>query len=156
MKCLKITIPYTPKAKASVRTGKYGHYNPSQKGMKLTTDYVKNNLPEQTEPLKGPLLVIVHYKIPAPLGLSGKRRKLQRYLPHLKKPDGDNLEKFLNDALSGVIWADDAQIVWLLRSKSLTDEKIGCTEIFVRELGHTEPNYEQIIDDIKQHISLGD
>lgn len=156
MKCLKIRIPYTPKAKASVRTGKYGHYNPSQKGMKLTTDYVKSQLTEMSPLFKGPLLVVVHYKIPAPLGLSGKRRRLQKYLPHLKKPDGDNLEKFLNDALSGVVWADDAQIVWLLRSKSLTDEKIGCTEIFIRELENASPNYEQIINDIKENINLGD
>jgi hypothetical protein len=55
-----------------------------------------------------------------------------------------------------VIWADDAQIVWLLRSKSLTDEKIGCTEIFVRELENTIPDYEQIITDIKENIYLGD
>lgn len=156
MKCLKITIPFTPKAKASIRTGKYGHYNPSQKGMKLTTNYVRSLVPPETPLLKGPLLIIAHYKIPSPLGLSTKRRKAQNYLPHLKKPDGDNLEKFLNDALSGVVWVDDAQIVWLLRSKTLTDEKIGCTELFIRELGNTVPDYEQIINDIKEHIHLGD
>ena len=29
----------------------------------------------------------------------------------LNRPDGDNLEKLVWDALTGIVWADDSQIV---------------------------------------------
>lgn len=157
MSTCKITIPYTPKPKSSVRIGKYGSYNPSSKGMLKTRQYVKEMLKELEFPMmKGPLLVIVHYRIPAPLSLPGKRRRLQNCLPHVKKPDGDNLEKFLNDALNGIIWDDDARIAWLLRSKSLSDAKEGETVVFVRELDNTAPDYELIVSDILEHIKIGE
>lgn len=75
-------------------------------------------------------------------------------MPHIKKPDGDNLEKFLNDALNGILWSDDSRIAWLLRSKSLTDAKVGKTVIFVRELDNTYPDYQLIINDIIENIPI--
>jgi len=155
MSTFKITIPFTPKAKGSVRTGKYGHYNPSCRGMSQTREYVKKQLSEKNLPLMtGPLLAIVHYKIPVPLSLPGRKRRQQNYLPHVKKPDGDNLEKFLNDSLNGVVWDDDARIAWLVRSKSKTDAKEGETVVFVREIDDSVPDYELIISDICEHIKL--
>lgn len=104
--------------------------------------------------MSGPMLVIVHYRIPVPLSLPNRLRVLQHKFPHTKRPDGDNLEKFLNDALTGVIWSDDAQIAWLVRSKSLTDEKHGETIIYVRQLEEEVPNYELILSDIKENIKI--
>ena len=158
MSTFKVTIPYTPKAKASVRLSKYGTYNPSNRGMLRTREFVRKQL--EKNPLhhlfNGPVLAIVHYRIPAPTSLSAKKRGLQNLLPHTKKPDGDNLEKFLNDSLNGIVWTDDARIAWLLRSKSITNAKEGETIIFVRELANTQPNYDAILADITEHISLGD
>lgn len=155
MSTYKITIPYTPKPKASIRLGKQSYYNPSARGMLQTREYVKNILKNKTYPLlSGPLLVIVHYRLPAPLSLSAKKRAQQNFLPHVKKPDGDNLEKFLNDALNGIIWTDDSNIAWLVRSKSITANKTGSTTIFVREIPFGEPDYSAIIDDIREHICI--
>lgn len=100
--------------------------------------------------------MIVHYRIPSPKTLPQKKRKAQHLLPHIKKPDGDNLEKFLNDALNGLVWSDDSHITWLVRSKSITDAKEGETVIYVRELEDAQPNYELIISDIMEHIKLGE
>lgn len=75
-------------------------------------------------------------------------------LPHTKKPDGDNLEKFLNDALNGIVWSDDSNIAWLLRSKSLCDAKEGETIIYVKELANEAPDYERIVSDILENIKI--
>lgn len=152
----KITIPITPKAKASVRMGLHGSYNPSARGMEDLRKYVKSQLPDATFPLfRGPLLVIVHFRVPVPRSVPPRRRNPQHMRPHTKRPDGDNLEKFLNDALNGVLWFDDSRIVWLLRSKTNTAAKVGETTIFVRELSDTPPDYAQILEDIKQNIQIG-
>lgn len=126
--------------------------------MALTTENVKQALKDHPieTPLNGPLLVIAHYRIPAPLGLPQRKRLLQHNFPHTKKPDGDNLEKFLNDALNGVVWNDDARIAWLLRSKSITSEKVGETILVVKELSDGKPDYETILDTIKEHIRFDD
>ncbi len=137
--------------------GKGKSYNPSAKGMLRTREYVRDCLSEYELPLMtGPLLVIAHYKFPAPNSQPERIRKRLHLHPHAKRPDGDNLEKFLNDALKGIIWDDDAKISWLLRTKSLTTDKEGSTTIFVRELEPTEPDYPLIITDILENIELKD
>jgi Holliday junction resolvase RusA-like endonuclease len=124
--------------------------------MARTKDYVKKHLEQHPLPklLSGPLLVIAHYKIPAPKALPERKRLPQHTLPHAKKPDGDNLEKFLNDALNGVVWSDDSKIAWLLRSKSLTKAREGETVLFVRELDSEAPDYDAILTDICNNLHL--
>lgn len=155
MSTYKLRIPFTPKAKGSWRLGKYGQYNPSARGMNKTREFVKQALQGRSLPLmKGPLLVIVHYRIPAPSTITYKKRCLYHCLPHAKRPDGDNLEKFLNDALNGVLWDDDSRIAWLVRSKSMVNSKEGETVIFVRQLENNLPDYDLILSDIVDNIKL--
>ena len=155
MSTYKITIPYTPKEKGSWRLGRHGTYNPSCKGMLKTKLFVKKHLEKNNLPLlTGPLLVIAHYRIPAPKALSARKRALQNLFPHIKKPDGDNLEKFLNDALNGVLWDDDARITWLLRSKTLCNLNEGQTIIFVKELEQSVPDYDALLNTIAEHIRI--
>jgi Holliday junction resolvase RusA-like endonuclease len=123
--------------------------------MLQTREFVKSFLKDKTFPLlSGPLFVIVHYRIPAPSTITYKKRLLQNKLPHIKKPDGDNLEKFLNDALNGIVWTDDSNIAWILRSKSITASKTGSTTIFIRQLPSHEQDYQTIINDIQDHIDV--
>lgn len=122
--------------------------------MKNLKEYVKSCLPLTEGPMmSGPLLVIVHFRLPPAKNIRFKRRKQLHCQPHTTKPDGDNLEKFLNDALTGVLWNDDAQICWLLRSKSYTQEMEGSTIIFVRELSNMT-NYDDILQDIREHLTI--
>lgn len=81
-------------------------------------------------------------------------RKAQHLRPHIKKPDGDNLEKFLNDALNGVVWSDDSRIAYLVRTKTITDAKVGETIVFVRELKDEAPDYALILSDIQEHLPI--
>lgn len=151
----KLVIPHTPKPKESVRIGRYRTYNPSAKGMMRSREYVRSFLTDYALPLmSGPLLVITHYRIPAALSSPERKRRPQHLVPHAKRPDGDNLEKFLNDALKGVIWDDDARISWLLRSKSVTKAREGETVLFVRELENSKPNYPLLLCDLLEHIRI--
>lgn len=67
-----------------------------------------------------------------------------------KRPDGDNLDKFLFDALTGVVWRDDSQVAWLLRSKSYTREEEGATILFVKEMAPGAPNYDEILATMRE------
>lgn len=60
-------------------------------------------------PLQGPLRVDVTFVFPRTKGEIWKRRPMPR-IPHAKKPDRDNCDKAVLDALSGLIWADDCQV----------------------------------------------
>jgi|ERR1700690_339401 len=153
MSSFKITIPYTPKPKCSVRLSRRskGWYNPDSRGMLTTREYVTTH-GNIEKPLRGPLLVVVHFRLPIPVSFKGPRRRRLHLLPHAKRPDGDNLEKFLNDSLSGVAWEDDAQISWLLRSKSITASKIGSTTIFAKEIHAGKVDYKEIMLDLLENI----
>lgn len=151
----KVVIPLTPKPKASIQMSRGRAYNPSSRGMKLVTSYVRKKFSGKPMPLlKGPLLVIVHFVLPAPLSLPQRKREAQNFLPHIKRPDGDNLEKFLNDSLTGVVWDDDSRVVWLLRSKTITSDKQGYSIFYAQELENGEPNYNEILLAIREHIYI--
>jgi Holliday junction resolvase RusA-like endonuclease len=60
-------------------------------------------------PLTTPLRVDVTCVFPRPSNVVWKSKPMTR-LPHAKKPDRDNLEKSIFDALNNIIWRDDAQI----------------------------------------------
>ncbi len=53
-----------------------------------------------------------------------------------------------------MVWKDDAQIAWILRSKSWVNEDEGSTTFFVRELATDRIDYEMILSDINQHINV--
>ena len=155
MSSCRIVIPITPKAKASVRMARGRHYNPSAKGMNQVTNYIKKQFQGEKVPLlKGPLLVVVHFVLPAPLSVSKTRREQLNCRPMQKKPDGDNLEKFLNDALTGYVWDDDARVVWMLRSKTITIEKEGYTVFYAEEIPDAAPDYLKMLKTIEEQIYI--
>ncbi len=63
-------------------------------------------------PLSGPIDITVIYHMPIPSSTS-KVRKLQMangIIHHIKRPDVDNLNKFLFDCLKGIVFEDDSQV----------------------------------------------
>lgn len=56
---------------------------------------------------------------------SGKNKeslkKLAIYEKHIKKPDVDNLVKFIFDCMTGIVWKDDSQVVWCDAVKKYCD-----------------------------------
>ena len=63
----------------------------------------------QGPPLEGPLQVSAVFVLPRPSRLRWKTRPMPRQW-HTGKPDRDNLEKALYDALNGCLWRDDSQV----------------------------------------------
>jgi Holliday junction resolvase RusA-like endonuclease len=63
------------------------------------------------------IYVSIWFHMPRP-----KRLRLRPNIPHIKRPDVDNLAKAILDALTGVLWRDDAQICRLHIDKRYTDD----------------------------------
>lgn len=85
------------------------------------------------EPLKTPIAVFIHATFPVPLSYSKKRRSdcLANYERHIKRPDADNIAKAITDAMNGVVYEDDSQIVILHVVKLYGTD--GMVEVFVQE-----------------------
>lgn len=67
-------------------------------------------------PLRGPLRVMLHFAMPIPASWSKKKREGAKW--HTSRPDLDNLAKLVKDALNGIAWIDDAQVIALTCTKS--------------------------------------
>ncbi|WP_019646178.1 RusA family crossover junction endodeoxyribonuclease [Novispirillum itersonii] len=61
----------------------------------------------------GPVRTDMVFVLPVPASWPKRRQALARNGAELpaKKPDLDNLEKLVLDALNGIVWRDDAQVV---------------------------------------------
>jgi Holliday junction resolvase RusA-like endonuclease len=64
-------------------------------------------------PVDGPLFIELWFGMPIPKSISNKRRLLMlaNKIFHTKKPDKDNLEKFVADVGNNFLWLDDSQLV---------------------------------------------
>lgn len=93
------------------------------------------------EPLSAPLEVDVTFFMPIPKGTSGikKRQMLNNVCFHMKRPDIDNLQKFLFDCLKEIVLQDDSQIVEL-RARKIYSDKPG-TSVRIIPKGSTQENY---------------
>lgn len=109
MKHYSFTIDITPMAAPRPRFSKFGVYN-----NQAYTDYkavikaaaIKAGI----TPAVGVISVNVRFYMPMAKSLSKRKRALLNTKHHTKKPDIDNLQKGLFDALNGVAFVDDAQI----------------------------------------------
>jgi Holliday junction resolvase RusA-like endonuclease len=64
------------------------------------------------EPIDGPVAVALLFLLPRPGRLRWKKRVMPR-APHASKPDIENLAKAVLDALTCILWRDDAQVCQL-------------------------------------------
>lgn len=80
------------------------------------------------DPIKTPLAVDLIFFMPIPKSTSGikKRQMGNGIIAHTKKPDIDNLQKFILDCLNKLAFEDDSQIVEI-RAKKIYSSKPGTT-----------------------------
>ena len=87
--------------------------------------------------LDGALLVRVNVYVPIPLAISKSKPKLAMAITGemrpITRPDVDNYIKGGLDALNGIAWRDDSQVVQLTVSKYYSDRPR--LELFAEELG---------------------
>lgn len=113
MKEIKFIVPDIPVAKGRPRVTRNGTYTPRK-----TKDYeklVQYSFRSQYkgQALQGALKIRIDFYMYIPKNTSKKRRKLKndkQILP-TKRPDFDNLTKSITDALNGLAFEDDNQIV---------------------------------------------
>ena len=86
--------------------------------------------------LEGPLLVVMRFHLARPQGHWGKRGLLPSAppFPH-RKPDVLKLGRSTEDALTGIVWRDDAQIVEERLYKVYAESGWTGVEIEVEEIG---------------------
>jgi Holliday junction resolvase RusA-like endonuclease len=115
-----ITVPGKPQGKGrarafvSPRTGQVGHYTP-----KNTVEYENQIRAAATvamggrQPLAGPVEMVMRavMAIPTSWPLRKRQQALTGEIKPTTKPDLDNVAKAFKDALNGVAYVDDSQIV---------------------------------------------
>ena len=132
---IKLTIPGQPCAKQRPRLGKYTTYTPTK-----TVNY---------ETLVKQLFIVEHYgkQLEGALHLTvkayfqipkseSKKKKLDMYecgIRPTKRPDWDNIGKIISDALNGLAYHDDSQIVTATVEKWYSDNPR--VEVEIQEIG---------------------
>ena len=110
---MKITVHGAPIAKKRPRFARIG------KGVRTYSDqhteegrWLWEAQQQIKEVLEGPLKAsfAFYMTIPKSTGKKSRQTMLDQYVPHIKKPDLDNLIKFAKDCLNGVAWVDDSQV----------------------------------------------
>lgn len=111
---VEFSIDGAPTGKERPRVCRFGTYTP-----KKTVDYekkVKKAFSEQTDKcFDSAINVSIRANYDIPKSYSKKRRKLieDRLELPTKKPDCDNIAKIILDALNGLAYKDDSQVVVL-------------------------------------------
>ena len=114
---IRFTIPGDPKGKGRPRLGRSGHaYTPHDTAMyeNLVKLCFTDENPEHAPiPAGIPIRVIIwaYYSIPKSITKKNRMAMLVDWLRPVKKPDCDNIAKIVCDALNGIAYADDSQIV---------------------------------------------
>lgn len=109
-----LTIPGDPLGKQRHRSGRYGQYTPiktvnyeTQVRERFAACYPTREL------MLGPLVIEIRAYLAIPKSATKKKRAamLANIIRPTKKPDYDNISKIIGDALNGVAYKDDSQIV---------------------------------------------
>lgn len=94
-------------------------------------------------PFPGPLTVFVEAFFPIPVSWSARKRAQAAAgeIFHTSKPDGDNVFKSVGDALNGVCWVDDSQIVMSQALKLYSDyPRVRISVWSWDDIGDAEPD----------------
>ena len=116
-----------PKPQPRPRKGKHGNfYSPDPCGWK---EVIQACFLQKRQPIiQGPVFLTIHFLFHKN-GMKENECKL-----HTQKPDKDNLEKAVMDALTGIgIWKDDCQIYGGTTAKYWTAGKSGA-KIWIEEV----------------------
>lgn len=70
----------------------------------------------QGPPIEGPIALKITFVLPRPGHLRWKSKPMPRKW-HTTKPDSDNLQKSVKDALTGLLWFDDSQVCSIVATK---------------------------------------
>lgn len=129
---IKIVLEGVPVAKGRPRFSRKGFaYTPAKtRSYEAALQVVAKAAMQGKEPLEGPLLATFLICMPIPKSYSKKKAQQARtqQIRPTKKPDIDNYVKCI-DALNGVVFKDDNQIVDMIAGKYYSDAPRTVIEI---------------------------
>lgn len=115
---ITLIIPGRPAAWQRARSnGKVRFDSADQARNKLTIGQIGSVAMAGRPPLEGAIEISVSAFWQWPKSMSEKKRRVYGSQYFTARPDGDNIVKLLGDALNGIVWRDDAQIVTATISK---------------------------------------
>lgn len=163
-----------PAAKISLRNGQVRTWNESTQDKQKLQWQIKAILSEHhrelltTDPC-AEIRVKLRYYLPIPKSASQAEHNLMCWgvIPHITKPDNDNLTKFYGDVGNGILWPDDRQITChMLRKRYSTNPRIEYTiEVVPNMLSreakdilsiYSPSEVSSLIDDVWQMFELYD
>lgn len=124
MKTIQIRVPAVPVAQPRPRASSFGGNTRVHEVTSIKTKNGRKAHPivafkatvrlafesaYQGPPLEGPLRCDMTFVMPRPKSMVWKTREMPRVW-HTKKPDRDNLDKAVMDALKDLAWMDDSQV----------------------------------------------
>ena len=127
---IRFQVVGVPKPKGSMRSFKHKqtgeiitiHDNPETKSWAARVTEAALAHRPSTGAWHGPCAVTLQFQLPRPKGHFGKRGlKPSAPLYPTTKPDIDKLTRCLKDAMTHVIYRDDALVVWSKQSKAYAD-----------------------------------
>lgn len=112
-KVIKFSITGSPQAQKRVRVTRFATYDPSADAKKDFLILAYEHRPKSI--ILGAVALRVRFVMPRPKNHYGTGKNvgmLKGNAPrkHTKRPDADNMLKFIKDALSKVYWKDDSQV----------------------------------------------
>ncbi len=136
MKGYSLTIPGAPVAKARPRMTKSGHVYTPQKTVEYERYVQTLFVEEHGQPrLEGALMLELNLYFPIPKSTRKKDASAMRTggIRPTKRPDLDNILKAVSDALNGIAYRDDSQIVGAVVQKFYSDEPRA--EVEIKKIG---------------------
>lgn len=142
IKMTSISIDETPvswkRAGVYIRKGLVTIYDKQTKEKKKTRFFLKT---QYTDPIiSGPLMLNIEFFMPMPKSTPKRTKQdmLSGKIFHSKKPDIDNLLKYLLDCMTNIVFVDDAQVRMVQVKKTYSDN----------------PRTELIVFPLEEQISL--
>lgn len=89
----------------------------------------------ETPPMEGPISVSMYFRLPIPKSTPKKRvaSLLGGLVRPTKKPDLDNMNKAILDAMNGIVYKDDSQVV-TIHSKKVYSTHTGVDICIMEEI----------------------
>lgn len=120
---IMIHVPGIPLAFARPASNGKFRYTPAPQRKKMQMiEMVAAEAMRGRKPLEGPVSASIRCYWPWPKSMSKKKRQAYGAKFRASKPDADNAAKLTLDALNGIAYVDDSQVVDLVVMKRYSDE----------------------------------
>jgi len=120
---IKLVIPGVPIPKARPRFARRGKFVQTYNCQEKEERYFRDICRLQTahEPISKDISIHLNCRFYMPIPESWTKKKHAELksvgISHIKKPDVDNMIKFVKDCLNGLVWHDDSQVTSLSAEK---------------------------------------